>query len=156
MTNAAYDTFTRNWNGPDQMEMMAYSWFLNQLHCSQLVDADGLDISWCLDQILQQMMNQQYAKLTSYRHHSTERQLNLQAWTFTLLEPLTLYAPSYWATSSPIRNTLSSLAISSSIAMFSASLIVTYTKTCYSLTSYITAPKTVTLVTRLEYIIIHE
>lgn len=39
----------------------------------------------------------------------------------SLSQPLTLYAPSYSATSSPIRNTRSSLANSSSIAEFSAS-----------------------------------
>ena len=41
---------------------------------------------------------------------------------------LTLYAPSYWATSSPSKKTRSSRVISSSIAMFKASRTVNYAK----------------------------
>lgn len=49
---------------------------------------------------------------------------NLDAGSIVLLIVFTLYAPSYWATSSPIRNTRSSRAISSSMAWLRASRTV--------------------------------
>lgn len=63
--------------------------------------------------------------MSKHFENSILRILFLQHLQIGALDLLTLYAPSYRATSSPIRKTLSSLSISSSMAILRASLTVT-------------------------------